>query len=193
MGSVNVTGISPMQEGINEVIATTRLNAAPMGIICRNGQLMMAVFRTSHTAATIEHEGRVVANITPDPVLFVRTAFGDLPADEFIMDHFEGREFWRLKEASSWVVYDARVDRKTELKILVSLKPVHSVVSEIPPVPVNRGLNSIIEAAVHGTRYVFNQDPDLKLLIHHHADLVRRCGGEREYEALRLLLKYVEG
>jgi len=57
--------------------------------------------------------------------------------------------------------------------------------------PVNRGFNSIIEATVHGTRYIMNRDPRLKQLIDHHASLVRRCGGRREEEALELLLGYI--
>lgn len=191
MGSMNNHGILPMQEGINEVIATTFLNAAPMGIICRNGELMMAIYRTSHTAAHIEEEGCVVANIMHDPVLFVKTAFDDLTPDEFIEEVIDNHRFWRLKGAVSWVAYAARVGRRTDQKILVSLTPVYTVLSEIPLVPVNRGLNSVIEAAVHGTRYILNRDPALKDLIDHHANLIKRCGGKPENQALKLLLDYI--
>jgi hypothetical protein len=191
MGFVNDPSFGPMREGISEVIATTRLNAAPMGIICRKGRLMIVMFRTSHTASNIEKEGCIVANITSDPILFVKTAFDDLSPGEFITEEIKGRKIWRLKEASSWVVYDTRVDQRTEQKILVSLTPVHSVLSDVPPVPVNRGLNSVIEAAVHGTRYILTRDPELRRYIDHHADIILRCGGERESEALRLLLEYI--
>ena len=186
------SGLWPMQEGINEIIATTRLNAAPMGIICRNGRLMMAVFRTSHTAAHIEEEGVIVANITHDPVLFVKTAFIDLPPEDFIKEEADGRPVWRLKEAACWVAYDAMVEQKTDLKLLVSLTPLRTELIHTPIVPVNRGFNSIIEATVHGTRYVITRDPHLKQLIDHHADLVRRCGGEREMITLKLLYEYIE-
>ncbi|PKL59331.1 MAG: DUF447 domain-containing protein [Methanomicrobiales archaeon HGW-Methanomicrobiales-4] len=181
-----------MQEGINEIIATTRLNAAPIGIICRGGNLMMSVFRTSHTAENIEEQGLIVANITHDPVLFVKTAFSDLPSEEFIKEEIEGRTVWRLKGAVSWVVYETRVDQKTEQKLLVSLTPIRVEFSDTPLIPINRGLNSIIEATVHGTRYVLTRDQKLKFLIDHHMDLVRRCGGEREFLALRLLDEYIE-
>ena len=191
VGSMTDPGLFPMQEGINEVIVTTRLNAAPMGIICRNGRLMMAVFRTSHTAGYIEDGACVVANIIHDPVIFVKTAFGDIPPDEFISYEIEGRKVCRLKDVTSWVVYDTRVEQKTDQKILVLLTPVHSVLSQTHQVPINRGLNSVIEGTIHGTRYILTRDPDLKRHIDHHADLIRRCGGEREAEALRLLLEYI--
>jgi len=70
-----------LREGINEVIATTRGNAAPMGIIVREGKLTMVVFRESHTAARLSSDGWVVANFLFDPVVYVKTAFDDrLPA-----------------------------------------------------------------------------------------------------------------
>ncbi|MDD1713281.1 MAG: DUF447 family protein, partial [Methanoregulaceae archaeon] len=46
-----------LREGINEVIATTRGNAAPMGIIFREGKITMMVFRGSHTAARLSSDG----------------------------------------------------------------------------------------------------------------------------------------
>jgi hypothetical protein len=91
----------------------------------------------------------------------------------------------------SWVVYSARVEQKNEQKTLFSLTPIKTEVQKMPMFPINRGFNSIIEAAVHGTRYIFSHDPELKHLIDHHGDLVKRCGGEREREALNLLLGYI--
>ena len=45
-----------LKPGINEVIATTEFNAAPMGIIFREGVARMVVFSGSHTAKNIENE-----------------------------------------------------------------------------------------------------------------------------------------
>jgi len=180
-----------MQEGINEIIATVRFHAAPMGIICRGNRCMMAIYRSSHTASLIEETGFVVANIIHDPVILVRAAFSDLGPAEFIEFEEAGQQICRLSLAKSWVVYRALVDQKTEQKLLVSLEPINSEPAESTILPINRGLNSIIEAAVHGTRYILTRDPSLKALIDHHADLVKRCGGERELEALRLLQNYL--
>jgi len=57
---------------------------------------------------------------------------------------------------------------------------------------VNRGFASVIEATVHATRYLRTHDPKLRELIDHHAGLVRRCGGQREQEALGMLEGYLE-
>jgi len=67
------------------------------------------------------------------------------------------------------------------------LLPLKEVVLSPQVHPVNRGFNSIVEAAVHGTRYLWNRDPELRRLIDHHRSVVLRCGGPRELEALGLL------
>jgi len=71
------------------------------------------------------------------------------------------------------------------------LTPVKEVVVSPAVHPVNRGYNSVIEAAVHGTRYLWNRDPELRRLIDHHRGLIRRCGGPKELEALGLLDGYL--
>jgi hypothetical protein len=57
--------------------------------------------------------------------------------------------------------------------------------------PVHRGLNNIIEATVHATRFILNEDPELARFIRHHGELVLRCGGEQDKRAMRLLYEYV--
>lgn len=192
MGSVNPSPFWPMQEGINEIIATVGLHAAPIGVICRDNRIMMAIFRTSHTASLIEKSGLVVANIMHDPVFFVRAAFSDLNSDEFIEFTVAGKPVYRISSSLSWVVYRATIDQKTEQKLLLSLEPVETALAQSDLVPINRGRNSLIEAAVHGTRYILNRDPFLKQMIDHHISLVKRCGGKRDIEALYLLEKFIE-
>ena len=125
----------PMQEGINEIIATIKLHAAPMGVICRGDRIMMAVFRSSHTASLIEETGLVVANIMHDPVIFVRAAFSDLDPDDFIEFEEAGQQVCRLSSAESWVVYHATIDQKTEQKLLISLEPMRDAAFERTPPP----------------------------------------------------------
>lgn len=191
MGSVNQPDTRLMQEGINEVIVTIRENAAPMGIICRDGKLMMAVFRTSHTSRLIEETGMIVANLVHDPVLYVRAAFTDLTPVEYGYEQVGDLMVSRLISAESWIIYRTSIMQKTEQKLLVTLEPVREQHASVQVRPINRGFNSIIEATVHATRYVLTRDPDLKRLIDHHADLIRRCGGDREIQALALLLQYI--
>ena len=178
-------------EGINEVIATTWQNAAPMGIILRDGTHRMVLFRGSHTAMNVERWGWVVANLVHDPVLWVRTAFDDLPASDFVEEEVEGFLVHRLPGAEAWIAFDAMVERHARESMTVLLHPVKEAV--VSPVihPVNRGYNSIIEAAVHGTRWLWNRDPGMKELIDHHRSIVRRCGGPGELEALGMLERYL--
>lgn len=174
-------------EGINEVIATTWMNAAPMGIIHRGNEYRMVLFRGSHTAMNLERWGWVVANLVQDPVLYVRTAFSDLPPSDFVEEEVEGYLVHRLGVAEAWVAFQADIGTRARESMTAFLLPLKEVVLSPQVHPVNRGFNSIVEAAVHGTRYLWNRDPELRRLIDHHRSVVLRCGGPRELEALGLL------
>lgn len=181
-----------LQEGINEVIATTWSNAAPMGIILRDGVYRMVLFRGSHTAMNVERWGWVVANIAHDPVLFVRTAFDDLPPSAFVEEEVEGFLVHRLPDVEAWIAFDAAIEHRARESMTVSLSPMKEVSLSPLVHPVNRGYNSVIEAAVHGTRYLWNKDPEIRKLIDHHRSIIRRCGGPREMEALEMLDGYLD-
>ncbi|MCU0631606.1 MAG: DUF447 family protein [Methanolinea sp.] len=182
-----------LKDGINEVIATTHWNAAPMGIISRDNTLKMVVFRGSHTAANISSHGWVVANIIFDPVIYVESAFGDLAKEHFVPEKIGDQWVHRLAGAEAWAAFSARVTRETDDTIMVELTPLYEQMLTCAVHPVNRGFYSIIEATVHATRYVRRRDPALMRLIDHHASLVRRCGGSREMEALALLQAHLSG
>jgi uncharacterized protein len=179
-----------LTSGINEVIATTAFNAAPMGIHYREGKASMVLFCGSHTAENVERDGWVIANFIHDPVLYVTTAFEDLPRDRFVEEPVNGRTMHRLQGADAWAAYSAKVERKTDTAIIVSLIPVKEIIEEVTLYPVNRGFGSIIDATVHATRYIMDRDPELKKQIGYHAAIVRKCGGKRELAALDLLMKY---
>jgi hypothetical protein len=180
-----------LNEGINEVIATTRFNAAPMGIFCRDGRFFMVLFSGSHTARNMENDGWVVANIVEDPVLYVTTAFSDLPQDAFLSVSVNGKEMQRLAQADAWLAFDVVIEHQGTESVTARLLPLHEEVIASTVRPVNRGFNSIIDATVHATRYAITRDPSLKHLIEYHAGIVRKCGGKREWEALDLLMKYI--
>lgn len=180
-----------LTEGINEVIATTDRNAAPMGIINRSGSLHMVLFRGSHTARNVARDRWVVANFIFDPVIYVRTAFDDLPQDAFVSEDIGGMAICRLRDVEAWAVFAADVERSSGEAFVVRLNPLKEEVLDLRLHPVNRGFASIVEATVHATRYVRNRDPWLGRLIEHHSALVRKCGGAREWEALELLERYI--
>lgn len=181
-----------LNEGINEVIATTHQNAAPMGIIVRNGKLRMVLFHGTHTSRQITSDGWVVANFIFDPVMYVTTAFDDLPAEAFIEEKAGEMTVERLYSCEAWGAYKAKVERNTRQNLLISLEPVREEIGDLVLHPVNRGFNSIIDATVHGTRYKITRDKQLLDLIEYHAGIVKKCGGPRESEALTLLFDYLD-
>jgi uncharacterized protein len=175
--------------GISEVIATTRQNAAPIGIHGSEDALSAVLYRGSHTAANVSREGWLVANVVTDPVLFVRTAFDDLPADAFAP--IPGLGWDRLAAAEGYVACRVEVERETPEALRIGLVVVQEEVIESRCVPANRGRCAVIEAAVHATRFGRTRDPWLGRLIDHHAAIIRRCGGPAELEALALLMGYI--
>ncbi len=180
-----------LKPGINEIIATTEFNAAPMGIIFREGVAKMVVFSGSHTAKNIEKNGWLVANFVYDPILYVKTAFEDLSHDAFLEETVNGNKMHRLKDTDAWAAFTTTIEKKTSEALMVTLTLKKEIIEEVSLHPVNRGFNSIIDATVHGTRYKLNHDPELKKQIDYHAGIIRKCGGKRELEALELLLGYI--
>jgi hypothetical protein len=184
-------GLGLLREGINEVIATTFRNAAPMGITLRNGEARMMVYKGSHTAGQIDNTGWVVANFLFDPILFVRTAFEDLPAEYFVPEMVNGIAMDRLAGTEAWSAFQAFVERRTNEALMIRLELIKEEIVEPVVHPVNRGFNSVIEATVHATRYRRTGNPELRRWIEHHAGIIRKCGGPREQEAWGLLSSYL--
>jgi hypothetical protein len=180
-----------LKAGINEVIATTSFNAAPMGIHYREGKASMVLFIGCHTAQNIERDGWVVANFIYDPILYVKTAFEDLPREFFVEETINGKKMQRLSDTDAWAAFTATIERKTNDVMMVRLVPEKEIIEDVGLHPVNRGFNSIIDATVHATRYVKNRDPELKKLIDYHSGIVRKCGGKKELEAIEMLGKYI--
>ena len=176
-----------LTEGINEVIATTRGNAAPMGIIFRGGIFRMVCFTGSHTEENIARDRWVVANIVHDPVVYVMTAFSDLPNESLVEERVNGIPMERLAAAEAWIAFSAIIEQRGTESMTVRLVPICEKVITCRPIPVNRGFSAVIEATVHGTRYRIAQDPGLKKLIDHYRGIVKKCGGSRELEAIALL------
>ena len=177
--------------GINEVIATTTFNAAPIGIHYKEKKYRVVLFLGSHTAQNTARDGWIVANLIHDPVIYVRTAFTDLPRDQFIEEPVNGMTMHRLAGADAWAAFSATVEHRTAETMTVSLRLEKELIEEVAVYPVNRGFNSLIDATVHATRYKVTRDAELKRHIEYHAGLVRKCGGKRELEALAMLEGYI--
>jgi hypothetical protein len=96
-----------LRSGINEVIASTSFNAAPMGIHYREGKATMVLFTGSHTAQNIERDGWVVANFIYDPVLYVKTA---LVFPVRLSGRSNQRKEARLAGIDAWAAFTATVE-----------------------------------------------------------------------------------
>jgi len=181
-----------LKGGINEVIATTAFNAAPIGIHYREGKATVILFRGSHTASNVERDGWIIANFTQDPVIYVRTAFEDIPREDFVDEVINGRTMQRLKHTDAWAAYSAEITKGTAETLIAHLTLEKEIIEQVAVHPVNRGFGSIIDATVHATRYKITRDPQLRALIDYHAGIIRKCGGKRELAALDLLQKKIE-
>lgn len=180
-----------LKGGINEVIATTAFNAAPIGIHYREKKYRAFLFLGSHTAQNIARDGWVVANFVHDPVIYVKTAFEDLPREMFIDEPVNGKNMQRLAGADGWAAFSTTVEHRTSETMTILLNLEKELIEEVTLYPVNRGFNSLIDATVHATRYKVTRDADLKKHIEYHAGIVRKCGGKKELEALEMLNGYI--
>jgi len=187
--------------GINEVIAVTfdgsgRANAAPIGIINRSGRSRLVLFRGTHTLENVLGNGIFCANIVHDPVLYVKTAFEDIGSENFA-EEFADRDsgvprFYRLKSAESYVLFKAVKTGESAESCIFELDFVSEKVIAPSVHPFNRGFAAVIDATVHATRYVISHSAELKELIDYDISIARKCGGERETEAVRMLLEYIK-
>lgn len=178
-------------EGISEVIITTkgeRPNAAPIGIIRRDGRLFIRLFPDSHTYANVTSTGRLVANVSHDPVLFVESAFNDIPPESF--------EWWEdhpiISDAEAWILFEARRRGNDAKTTTFDLEVLAARLGRQRPRAVSRGLSAVLEATVHATRYEALRDPKYLERVRYYAGLVRRCGGPREQEAMKRLMEILE-
>ncbi len=172
--------------GISEVIATTisesgEPNAAPIGIIS-DGNLSARIYTNTQTYANIKATKKMVANIVDDPLLFVLSALMKFPLDEIRME----KGYPVLKSANAWSVFDCSMEDSPQCAT-VNLRPLKKKILKRSIQPVNRGFNAVIEATIYATRYLVLKDPKYLRWINHCEDIVIKCGGEREKEAMQKL------
>ena len=178
-------------DGISEVIATTRSdaavpNAAPIGIIRNHDRLCVQLFPGSHTRQNASGTEKIVANVIHDPVLYVECTFGDPGPEAF--EYPDGMDYPVLKRASAWILFECSQSKGN----IFELTPVRGVIRNKPLLCINRGKNAVIEALVHATRYRLNGDARYLDLIGHYDGIVQRCGGDREKEAIARLKEIME-
>ncbi|MBP1909920.1 DUF447 domain-containing protein [Methanolobus bombayensis] len=182
-------------EGISETIVTTSrgwsINAAPMGIIRRKDKLFLRLFKGSTTYDNVLSEKILVANTTWNAITFVNSTFSDLNDSEFESENCNGRTIVSLKEAQSWVAFECTNTKLTSDALVAELIPIRTHVNKCLIRAPNRGFLGVIEACIHGTRYQLTGDEKYLKLIKAYGDIVDKCGGETEKEAMKLLYGYL--
>ncbi|MRG76900.1 MAG: DUF447 family protein, partial [ANME-2 cluster archaeon] len=174
-----------IMEGINEVIVTTKSiddqpNAAPIGLIRRNGRLTVRVYNESHTCTNIKDTGLLAVNIIDDPVVFVQSALEDLDKEKFeFIETGTGINFPVLASSYGWVIFKAEI-KEGDIATTAELQFITGNVKSMGIRPINRGFNAVIEAAIYATRYkVFNDETFLSK-IKSYKDIINKCGGRSE-------------
>jgi Uncharacterized conserved protein len=184
-----------LYEGISETIVTTNrgwtANAAPMGIIRKKDKLFVRMFKGSNTYNNVLSEKSLVVNITLDPLVFVNSTFTDLEDSDFENVNLGGRNFTALKKAQCWIAFDCTNTKITSEALVTELVPVGTRMNKIMIRAPNRGLFGVIEACIHATRYKLTSDDKYLKLIKAYGDIVDKCGGEDEKEAMKLLYGYL--
>ncbi|MGB7002656.1 MAG: DUF447 domain-containing protein [Halobacteriota archaeon] len=181
-----------IDEGISEVIVTTRsatgtFNAAPIGIITITNEHFVKLYKGSRTFTNVQETKKLAANVTSDTVLFVKAAFDNLGEA-----HYSSlSSFPVLKEANSWILFQAVLAEKSTEYSLFQLTPLTVIINWKELKAINRGLNAVIEATILATRYLIVNDErekeELKKQMARYAKIVEKCGGHREKEAIRIL------
>jgi hypothetical protein len=189
-------------EGISEVIVTTRSasgepNAAPIGIITsindETGERphFVKLYKGSQTLANVLKTTRLAANVTDDAVIFVKAAFEHL--SEAYFSDFAGVPV--LTKVNAWIVFDSILIEERSDYLYFRLLPRAVEIKRKEVKAINRGRNAVIEATILATRYNVTKDEgekeELKKVMEQYAEIVTKCGGRREKEAMSVLEKNV--
>ncbi len=152
----------------------------------RNGKRLFARIYSSKTLDNILSTPKLAANIVDDPVLFVQSALSDIEPERF--EFIDG--FPVLKEAPGWILFDCNCKKGKNISV-VELFPIDGKIITRKLQPVNRGFNAVIEALIHATRYVILKEQKYLDSINYYNTIVKKCGGAREKEAMKLLYELI--
>ncbi len=182
-------------DGICETIVTTckgwTPNAAPMGIIRRKDKLYVRLFKGSKTYENVLAEKFLVANITYDPMLFALSTFTNLDDSVFEQTVHENHTMYPLKDAQSWVAFECMNTKITSEAMVAELVPIHARLNKCRVKAPNRGFYGVIEACIHATRYQLTGDEKYLKLIKAYGDIVEKCGGDTEKDALKKVYEFL--
>ncbi len=156
-----------------------------MGLHRKDERLFARIYNSTTLKNILENPG-AAANIVDDPVLFVKSALSDVGVENF--EAING--FPVLKNSLGWVIFDCTCNKGGNISV-VEMTPVKGKIHRKVIKPVNRGFNAVIEASIHATRYVGKKGQEYLRQIEYCNNIVKKCGGAREKEAMRLLYELI--
>jgi hypothetical protein len=185
-------------EGISEVIVTTQSavgmpNAAPVGIITEIDvqgvtKHFIKLYKGSQTLGNVLETTTLAANVTDDVVLFVKTAWGHL-SEELYLSEFAGMPV--LTKANAWIVFTTVLIEEHDDYFRFQVLPRTVKINRTEVKAINRGLNAVIEATILATRFELAKDErekdSMRERVAEYAEIVAKCGGRREKEAMVIL------
>jgi uncharacterized protein len=179
-----VTADDVFKDGITEVIVTTVSkagipNAAPMGVVRKEGRFFIRMFTDTTTFKNVSDTGYLVANFTSDSRLYAISAFSDLTPEYFQFE--EAMLPPRLKDAAGWAYF------KCEVKDAVFMEPVLVKIARCSLPVHNRAFAAVIEATIVGTRLKFYKGDEGRKKIEECESIVKKCGTPADIEAMKKL------
>lgn len=158
-----------------------------MGIIRKNYRNQIRLFEGSQTYENVVNERWLVVNVVIDPVVFVRTAFGNLDYTEFDTFSIDNKQYPFLKDALIYILFECSDLKFTKDTLVADILPVHACINRNVIKAPNRGFNAVLDASIHATRYLVLGGEQYLNLIYELEKIVKKCGGTREKQAMRLL------
>lgn len=175
--------------GVTESVVTTlgpndRWNVAALGLFAGDPVTARTWGRT-RTWRNFRERGEGYVQFTPDPVDFVDAACSVREDDDPLL---ESADAWARVEVEAIEEGSENATQWVEWE----LRPVEGAVERRTVPTTNRGYNAVVEASVAASRLGVPgyDDEELRERLAYFADVVDRCGGERERLAFDRLREY---
>ncbi len=152
------------------------------------GAVTAMTWGNTRTRRNFHREGGGYVQFVSDPVVFVDAALSIREEPEPVLD---AADAWAEVEAEHVGTDEDDGTRREHWE----LRPVENEVVRASPATINRGFNAVVEATVAASRLdVPAYDTEtLRERLRFFAGVARKCGGEREREAIQRVREHVDG
>ncbi len=170
-------------------------NIAPIGVIKKNdGKTYARFYRGSDTIENVKKSNEIIINFTRDPVVFAEGSLSDRADEKIKNGRLEGADAWVkcYTELNEIKQIKTQTDKKTDKskKEEWILKEKEGKILKKRVFSINRGFNAIIEATIYATRLKFNSN--FKEKVDHYIKIAKKCGGERERKAAKIIKELID-